>query len=47
MTIGCAAKLAPEMALWRNFFNEPVLPEVSSQDLPLGYAGNDSNVILG
>ena len=30
------------MTLWRNFFPEPVLPKASSQELPLGYAGNGS-----
>ena len=37
---------APGMTLWRNFFPESVLPEASSQELPLGYAGNVS-VVLG
>ena len=38
---------APEMTLWKNFFPEPALPKASSQELPLGYAGNGSIVILG
>ena len=40
-------KSAPGMTSWRNFFPEPVLPKASSQELPLGYAGNASVVILG
>ena len=35
---GCAAKSSPRMTLWQNFFSEPVLPDASSHDLPLGYA---------
>ena len=46
-SVGCAAKPAPEMALWRNFFSEPVFPKSWSQELSLGYAGNVSVVILG
>ena len=37
-SLGCAAKSAPEMTHGRTS-SEPVLPEASSHDLPLGYAG--------
>ena len=45
--VGCAAKSAPEMTLWTNFFPEPILQKVSSRDLLLGYAGYGSKVVLG